>query len=299
MLRWPSLTLGLVLHANAFVVRQNPKWRPHASPLLSCTRSSVLKASFLEAAVGAYDRSLVEHYLPTTMVQAFTLVGAGDFFAQMIECQSHKQQMVEEDGCDIVDDEVYCVTSAGLFEKAPVQSFDATRFFRMALLGTVIGGLGTATWLKYLESLLPGNDDPIKILEKATLDACIWAPIANTAYLVLTPLLEGRSTDQIKQMLDERFFAVMKTELMTFFPYNLVSFSLVPPLLRPFTTGFVSCCFAVYLSWTTHLGVGGGGGEPEGGPRKPPADVEEEARLEWQQQQQQQPEEEKLAQRLP
>eukprot|EP00966_Prymnesium_polylepis_P277715 6416225-Prymnesium_polylepis.1 len=44
----------------------------------------------------------------------------------------------------------------------------------------------------------------------------------------------------------------MRTELSTFFPYNLVSFSLVPPLLRPFTTGFVSMCFAVYMSWATH-----------------------------------------------
>ena len=26
----------------------------------------------------------------------------------------------------------------------------------------------------------------------------------------------------------------------------------VPPLLRPFSTGFVSMCFAVYISWITH-----------------------------------------------
>ena len=44
----------------------------------------------------------------------------------------------------------------------------------------------------------------------------------------------------------------MKTELMTFFPYNLVSFSVIPPLLRPFTTGFVSMCFSVYISYVTH-----------------------------------------------
>ena len=54
-------------------------------------------------------------------------------------------------------------------------------------------------------------------------------------------------------MLRERFVPVMKTEWCTFFPYNLVSFSLVPPLIRPFTTGFVSMCFAVYISYMTHL----------------------------------------------
>ena len=55
-----------------------------------------------------------------------------------------------------------------------------------------------------------------------------------------TPLLEGESVETVCGILKERFVPVMKTELATFFPYNLVSFSLVPPLVRPFTTGFIS-----------------------------------------------------------
>jgi hypothetical protein len=41
-------------------------------------------------------------------------------------------------------------------------------------------------------------------------------------------------------------------ELSTFFPYNLIAFSLIPPLLRPFTTGLLSMCFSIYISWVTH-----------------------------------------------
>ena len=91
------------------------------------------------------------------------------------------------------------------------------------------------------------------VVIKAILDACIWAPLANTGYLILTPLLEGESVESVGGLLQEQFVPVMKTEFATFFPYNLISFSLVPPLVRPFTTGFVSMCFAVYISWVTHL----------------------------------------------
>mmetsp|Transcript_3320 Transcript_3320/g.5508 ORF Transcript_3320/g.5508 Transcript_3320/m.5508 type:complete len:117 (-) Transcript_3320:54-404(-) len=84
------------------------------------------------------------------------------------------------------------------------------------------------------------------------LDGCVWAPIANTAYLIFTPLLEGEDLDFVKEKLTNRFVPVMKAELSTFLPYNLVSFSMIPPLIRPFSTGFLSMCFAVYLSIVSH-----------------------------------------------
>ena len=58
--------------------------------------------------------------------------------------------------------------------------------------------------------------------------------------------------EAVKEKVAAKFVPVMQTELCTFFPYNLVSFSLIPPLLRPFTTGFVSMCFSVYISYVTH-----------------------------------------------
>ena len=108
------------------------------------------------------------------------------------------------------------------------------------------------------------------MLEKACIDAGFWAPIANTLYLVLTPLSEGESVEAVKQSTAAKFVPVMKTELMTFFPYNLVSFSVIPPLLRPFTTGFISMCFAVYISWVTHLDgahAQSAADDPDGGAR--------------------------------
>jgi protein Mpv17 len=120
------------------------------------------------------------------------------------------------------------------------------------MLGLLIGGFGTANWLRLLEEKLPGSGSPELILQKAFLDATIWAPIANTLYLILTPLLAGESMKSVRKLLIKEFVPVMRAELATFFPYNLVSFSLIPPLVRPFTTGFISMCFAVYISYTTN-----------------------------------------------
>jgi len=150
---------------------------------------------------------------------------------------------------------------------APAQqrpAYDPMRTLRMGVLGLVIGGIGTSNWLQFLEGKIPGHDSVANVLEKAVLDACLWAPLANTGYLVATPLLEGKEAAEVSEMVKERFVPVMKTELLTFFPYNLVSFSCIPPLIRPFSTGFVSLCFGVYLSWVTHLKSA----PPEGDPRQ-------------------------------
>ena len=160
----------------------------------------------------------------------------------------------------------------------------------MDTLGLIIGGLGTATWLRYLEDQLPvieshaaasfvdlplwlyepvlrafelsgpehsvGLDtvaDSLLVVVKATLDVCVWAPIANTLYLALTPLSEGRGFASAAESIRDNFIPVMKSELRTFFPYNLVAFALIPPLVRPFTTGVLSMAFSTYISWVTHL----------------------------------------------
>ena len=207
----------------------------------------------------AYITSLHEHYFATTAVQALVLVAAGDALAQQIELRGDEERR-----------------------------YDPVRTVRMGLLGCVIGGFGTARWLQFLEAALPLREaevsswsafealpmwtyapalraaqdanldltltgDAYFVVVKALLDACIWAPIANTLYLILTPLSEGKSVETVRGILKEQFVPVMKTEIATFFPYNLISFSLVPPLVRPFTTGFVSMCFAVFISWITHL----------------------------------------------
>ena len=133
------------------------------------------------------------------------------------------------------------------------------------MLGIVIGGLGDAMWLRYLEE--PGLFNPILYAFnrmsadgghvdadlKASLDAFIWAPVANALYLVLTPLSEGMSLGSVYESLSNNFLPVMQSELSVALPYNLVAFALIPAFMRPFATGLFSMFFSTYLSYISHL----------------------------------------------
>jgi len=196
-----------------------------APPQPAASRVRPLVAFDLSYLSDQYYTALDTQYYSTTAIQAFVLVGMGDAISQGIETKGFLKN-----------------------------EYDLRRTLRMAGLGLAIAGFGTSTWLKNLEAALPGHATAGRVLEKASLDACVWAPIANTLYLVFTPLLEGKSPDEVRQLCESRFVPVMQTELSTFFPYNLISFSMIHPLYRPFTTGFVSMCFAVYISWITHNG---------------------------------------------
>lgn len=175
--------------------------------------------------LAAYKHSLATHFQATTCIQSFVLVGLGDAIAQAI--------------------------------KGGGAGYDAQRTAKMAALGLLVSGFGTSNWLMFLEGQLPGHEHWQTVVEKASLDAGIWAPAANTAYLFLVPLLDGESTDDAVEAVQKDFLPVMRTEVSTFLPYNLVSFALIPPQFRPFTTGFVSMCFAVYMSWVCNAAKDG------------------------------------------
>lgn len=215
--------------------------KPSRSAALSpASRVPVPRMTFDFASL--YSAALSEHYYPTTCLQALALVSFGDVLAQALEqSQTNATNLL----------------------------LDWGRTLRTGMLGIVIGGLGDAMWLRYLEE--PGLFDPILrafnlmstdgqvdadllvVVLKASLDAFIWAPVANALYLVLTPLSEGMSLGSVYESLGNNFLPVMQSELSVALPYNLVAFALIPAFMRPFATGLFSMFFSTYLSYVSHL----------------------------------------------
>lgn len=151
----------------------------------------------------SYSAALSEHYYPTTCLQALALVSIGDVLAQALEqSQTNATNLL----------------------------LDWGRTLRTGMLGIVIGGLGDAMWLRYLEE--PGLFNPILYAFnrmsadgghvdadlKASLDAFIWAPVANALYLVLTPLSEGMRLGSVYESLSNNFLPVMQSELSVALP---------------------------------------------------------------------------------
>ena len=153
-------------------------------------------------------------------------------------------------------------TSDALSQQLLWHSVDQEHVAAMAILTACLSGALNALWLKRLEAAVPGTSAGA-VLQKTLLDYICAGTIANSAYLVLVPLLTAALAGDIPasgaELLagwtPEGFRSVMVLEASTFAPYNLLAFSCVPPELRPLTAAGVSATNTIVLSALT-LGLG-------------------------------------------
>lgn len=165
-------------------------------------------------------------------------------------------------------------------------AFSVSHVQAMAAIATVLSGSLGALWLDYLEHKIPGTDmravfsktacdcarralllrprvtashDALFVLCCA--DVCC-ATIFNSAYLacvpMLTALFAGDSPQAAAHLMGwthADFNSVMAIEAMTFVPYNLLQFKLVPPQHRPLASASLSAVCTIALSSIT-LGFG-------------------------------------------
>jgi len=230
-----------------------------ARPQVAARRPAGARQTRLEAGgslLTAYHVAMEQHYLLTCGIQSFSLMAVGDVVAQTVEMRASRESASDPVRC--VDSKCYLVEES---DHCPV-AYDPVRTLRLACLGGLINGLGASTWLRALEHALPGGAHPTMgvVSEKAALDACLWAPVSNAGYLLLAPLLEGKPLEDAAPVAKDKFASVMRVEWLTFLPYNLIAFSVIPPMARPVGTGLMAMGFGVYMSFVTHAGA-----------RRPPA----------------------------
>ena len=117
----------------------------------------------------------------------------------------------------------------------------------LASIAFVISGWGGATWLRTLEGWLPGRSDEL-VLKKTAADYTMWAPFANSCYLLLMPLLLGQGVEAAASTWQAGFGTAMGMEMAIFMPFNLFAFKLIPPHLRPPVGYLLSGVFTLGLS---------------------------------------------------
>ena len=72
-------------------------------------------------------------------------------------------------------------------------AFDTTHAFAMAFVGVTVSGTGGALWLRHLEGALgPSDGSTSMVLRKTAADYLCWAPVVNSANLVIVSLLTVR-----------------------------------------------------------------------------------------------------------
>jgi len=172
-------------------------------------------------AASAYERLSKDQYLAVACIQSGILRSSSDMVAQSLR---------------------------------QVPELDFAHAAAMGTMGVLFSGLIGASWLRLLESKLVGSGTSLK---KAAADFCLYAPFANSAYLICVPLLTALYTGGADMSAlpatafgtwEQGIVAVMMLELSLFAPYNVLSFRFIPPQLRPQTTSAMCAGFTVALS---------------------------------------------------
>ena len=127
-------------------------------------------------------------------------------------------------------------------------SVDPAHTTAIFLLAFFVSGLGNAMWLRRLETMYGTGTEPATLARKTATDYSVWAPFANSAYLLGVPLLTGHDVAAALSTLQSGFLSVMLMELCIFAPYNLVGYSYVPPAHRVAAKAVFSFFFSIALS---------------------------------------------------
>ena len=121
----------------------------------------------------------------------------------------------------------------------------------MGLLGSAVSGAGGGAWSRFLEKRLGrsvGKGRAGDVARSAALSFCLWAPLANSLYLLGLPMLQGESCSSAWECLCSRFTHVMLLELCLFVPYSALAFRIIPLELRPLASSLVGAIFTIGLS---------------------------------------------------
>lgn len=117
-----------------------------------------------EGVFASYRKVASEHYILTAAVQMGAVRGSADVVAQLM----HKQSL-------------------------SIDCIDGGHVAAMVLTGLTVSGIGGAVWLRHLEERLGATDGVGSLLRKCALDYVCWAPVVNSANLLLVSLLTVRS----------------------------------------------------------------------------------------------------------
>ena len=168
------------------------------------------------AMVESYQNACSEHYLLMASAQTAALRGAADCWGQHIRLAN---------------------------------TVDLQHAAHMAIIAALVSGLGGAMWRRHLEHQLGSCESARNVLTKTACDYTLWAPFANSAYIVGLPLLAGASPDAALGSLPSNLPSAMGIEAVVFGPYNIFAFARIPLAMRPITEALLSVIFTVSIGF--------------------------------------------------
>lgn len=193
------------------------------APLYQKKSKTSLCLAGAQEAWTAYNEALEASPLLVKSVTAGVILGAADLAGQALEA-------VQNDSDE--------------------NSVDLARTARFAFFGLVLQAPWNHFYYLFLDGAIPPTEEPFTPTTgiKVVIDQFVQAPIFTILIFAFLGLLEGKSTDAIKQQLDDDYADTMVANWKLWVPATVVNLAFVPPILRVLYLNVVFFFWSIFLS---------------------------------------------------
>ncbi|GMK59275.1 hypothetical protein CspeluHIS016_0702900 [Cutaneotrichosporon spelunceum] len=187
----------------------------------------------------SYLTQLAARPLRTKMVTSGTMFFIGDAIAQFgIEGRRVSSDAVPQEGYGPVDDDI-------------VLAYNPIRAVRQAVYGALVLAPLGHNWLVRLDKVKFANKWGT-LGAKVGLDQLVWGPFIVTAFWTWTGMMEGKSTQQVADLVHFAFPGAYSKCVAVFGPTQIVNFLWVPLHHRLMVHQTVGLGWNIFLSYMTN-----------------------------------------------
>jgi len=127
------------------------------------------------------------------------------------------------------------------------KNYDPKRSAKMAIIGATLIGPHVYGWFKFLEYMIPGSAAG-RVITKVVIDQLFWCPYMISLNFAAVGLWNGRTIDQIIDMLKVNLFPA-QVRAWCFWPFiHYMTFGPMPHKFRMLWSNSMSVVWNAYLS---------------------------------------------------
>jgi len=128
-----------------------------------------------------------------------------------------------------------------------IDELDAYRLISATLLGVLFGG-GIYPYAYAKLDKIWFKKDLLSIFTKSMVEIALVGVCVNTLSMTGRGLLSGRTPKEVVHHVMNELPRITINDFKVWLPYNMIAFSIIPPLIRPSTTAFMEAMWQTYIS---------------------------------------------------
>ena len=121
------------------------------------------------------------------------------------------------------------------------------RFLAAGFLGMLFGGCVYPNAYAMLDARFHSKTFP-SLLTKSVVEIATVGVFVNAVSMTCRGILMGHEIGTVRDHVVQEMPKVVRNDVKVWLPYNLLAFTVIPPLIRPTTTAMMEACWKTYIS---------------------------------------------------